>query len=254
MEPDTVDPRVAKAIRSHAFVNYMMDKEIESLSSMKEIMGIVCISKKGKLKHTVNLDSVATDSSARSNQSISDVGNPCNKNEVPAWWHTHDNTLSVLSADDRISGGQLKVIIGIDAVCAAGIEGYSCHLMNQNPPEIVHDRWDDKYFSKLKEMAMVNENVSDLNNSWKLVKGSEANVHHILCDGHFGKGISCRGIDWDAGFAEFEIGTFDQIITTGNVDTTAQDGGFDMLASAIHRKLDCLSIKAGNDHSVLYCR
>lgn len=252
MEREGTDAPVdASKLMSEEFLDYLLEKEAKSLSLMKEVMGVVCLSKNGKMSNEIGIDAESTDTSARSKASIVDIGNKCNEGEEQVWWHTHNNTLSVLSADDRLSGGDLKALLGTNLVCAAGIEGYSCHQMNKNPPRVIHNKWSDQQFERLKEKSST---ISDLNAIWKLEDKNEVDVHHILCTGTHGSGVNCTGIDWETGFAEFEIGTTDQLIVTGNADISTRDGGFDIIASSIDKKLECFTIKSGQDKKILYCR
>jgi hypothetical protein len=229
-----------------------MEREIESLSTMEETMGIICVNSKGKIKKNVPLKTTRADSSsARSEATIEEIGKQCKKS-VPIWWHAHTATLSTLSPEDRISGGLLKWIAGNDITCATGIEGYSCHVMDRSPPRLFYKKWGKKYFDKVKKSS-ISTPLLDLGKKWVLKKGKESNVHHLLCHDKANI-VYCNGVDWNTGFAEFNVGKFHQVVITGNVDVMPIDGGFELLASPSDDALDCISIKGGNERDVLYCR
>ena len=226
---------------------------IKSLEQRSERMGVICVDKSGKLKSTEELETVSGEDSARSIKSIDEIGRSCGKNRQ-IWWHTHPTTLSSLSAEDRLSAGNLKSWLGDDVMCAAGIEGFSCHSLDTRLPRVLAKRWGPGYFDAVKK-SPVSSALFHASKRWVLKKTSESSVNHMLCSTEKGL-VKCSGIDWNIGFNHFPVGIFTSVIFTGNVDVTPAPVGFDLLASPVDKKLNCLSINAGKDGSmkILYCR
>jgi hypothetical protein len=240
-------------VTSKSIHDIFMGEEIRSLTNRKEHMGVACIDNHGKVIESNDIKSVATVSSARSTLSINELGKNCKKGRS-IFWHTHNATLSSMSAEDRISAGNLKVLTGNDYMCAIGIEGYSCHILDRQRPRIVSRRWDESYFNTLKKSPVANV-IFDSNTKWKLEKKLESDVHHLVCTMKEGVFV-CSGIDWDTGLNQFPVGAYHQVLFTGNVDVSPSVDGVDVLASSIDKKLECIAIDSGIERKIkiLYCR
>jgi hypothetical protein len=233
-----------------------MDEMIKSLEARSERIGVMCVDGSGGLPRTETLETVAGEDSARSVKSINEIGNSC-KGSTQAWWHTHPTTLSSLSAEDRISAGNLKSWLGDDIMCAAGIEGFSCHSLDEKVPRVLSKRWGPGYFDRIKRSPVASV-ILDSGKKWDVKKSRESDASHMLCstdEKHPGI-VKCSAIDWDTGFNHFPVGAFTNVIFTGSVDVTPAKDGFDLLAAPVDEKLNCVSINAGKDGGtrIMYCR
>lgn len=243
---------IEKSLLSKTVEDIFAGEEITSLESGIEHAGILCIRPKGKVTGNHLIETISEKSSARSKESISDMKNPCKSGE-PTWWHTHNSTLSALSFEDRVSGGLLKDNEKGDVICAVGIEGYSCHVLDLCPPGIVWKKWGPSFFERLKHSPSSTV-LLDSDEKWRLKKVKESTVHHMNCsliDGFF----SCSGIDWNTGINQFPVGVYDQVVFSGNVDIMSYPTGFGILASCADDQFECISINVGkNKKKLLYCR
>jgi hypothetical protein len=239
-----------KALKSPDVESMFSNEEIKSLEKHLEHMGFACIDNDGKVKSNSYLESQSTSDGAVS--SIPKTASLLCKEGNPVWWHTHGSTLSALSIDDRLTAGKLKSLKDNNVVCALGIEGYSCHLLNKKPPGIFKKSWGKGYFENLKKSSIIDKSL-DLSNTWGMEKTTEADAHHLSCTTNDGV-VICVGVDWDTGVNHFPIGAYNQVIFTGNVDVLPIKNGFDALISPVDDKLECLSLSPGKDSKVLYCR
>jgi len=245
---------IARAMmKSPKVESFLQQKLIKSLESRTERIGILCIDESGDLASTEDLETISGEDSARSVKSIGDIGESCKKNKQ-IWWHTHPTTLSSLSAEDRLSAGNLKSWLGDNIMCAAGIEGFSCHDLKTRIPSVLTKRWGPSYFETIKN-SPISDVIFHSNKKWMLKKTKESSMSHVLCATQDGL-VKCSGIDWDTGFNHFPVGVFTDIVVTGNVNVTPSSSGFDLLASPVDKKLDCVAVNAGTDGKtkILYCR
>jgi hypothetical protein len=234
---------------------FLMREQIASVNDRVEHIGVMCMDKIGKLTRGETLEVISGESSARSVKSIDEIGNACGK-DGQVWWHTHPTTLSSLSAEDRISAGNLKSWLGNNLMCAAGIEGFSCHALDSRVPRVMTKRWGKDYFDELEKSPVITP-VLDMDSTWHVKKTNESSASHLLCASKNGV-VKCTGIDWDSGITHFPVGAFTSVIFTGNVDVTPSDGGFELLASPVDSKLECIAMNAGKTSKpltrIMYCR
>ena len=229
------------------------DAEIRSLSDGVEHINVSCVDRSGKITKTKAIDSVSNDGQARSRQTLDEIGDPCG-DQKSVWWHTHAATLSSMSTEDRITAGVLKVASSDDVMCAVGIEGFSCHDLYYSPPSIVTKRWDKSFFDKLKVSKIALKSM-DSDDKWVMQETKESTVDHLLCSTMNNKGVvGCVGVDWKTGINHFPIGAYNQVIYSGNVDISPAENGFNVLASPVDNKFECLSLNIANTKKILYCR
>jgi hypothetical protein len=240
-----------QSVNSRGLHEMFAAEEIKSLMEGIEHIGLACIDNRGNLVKKEVIESVGNDGQARSTKTIDEIGNKC-KNNATIWWHTHVATLSSMSLEDRLTAGNLKLVSGSNIMCALGIEGFSCHDLSKTPPKIMSKKWDGTFFNKLKSSSTI-VGTYDSDEKWKVRSTKEGTLDHMTCSTKDGV-VICIGVDWKTGINHFPVGAFHQVIFTGNVDITPSENGFNMLASPVDEKLDCVSIKVGDDKKVLYCR
>ncbi len=243
--------KIDEVLLSDEMENLLMDEEIKSLESGLEHLGVFCLDDAGNIVEKKVVSTRSTNSSAETELGIKDLGNIC-QNDKGIWWHTHVNTLSSMSLMDRISSGYMKVIGGDSVLCASGIEGYSCHNLNLSPPKIINKKWSDNSFKKLK-LSSVSEKILDISDDWSLEEVKESNADHVNCTSKDGI-LFCEGVDWKSGVQQFDIGVFNQVVISGNVDIMPTSSGFMLLSSPIDKKLECMKIKVPPRTEMMYCR
>ena len=250
---NTGSDRLDIMFRSPSVHESFATEEINSLRELKEIMGISCVDTKGNVKKTITLKAVADDNSAHSVDPINKIGNKCN-DDMPVWWHTHASTLSSMSSEDRLSAGNLKMVLDNNVTCAIGIEGYTCHDVSLSPPAVMTKKWDGTFLKKLEDSAILDE-IIDLTDDWKFDVKKESDIHQINCISNKENIFICTGIDWNTGFRSFPIGAFNKVVLKGDVLAMPEWEGFRLQASSIDEKLDCVTITPGSDgFRLLYCK
>ena len=244
-----VDPR--SLLASPSVQDTFSKEEIRSLEKMKELMGISCIDDRGNVFQTFHLKAKSDGDSAYAVKTFAEIGNKCGDHSQ-VWWHTHVDGLSSMSMEDRLSAGNLKMVLENNLTCAIGLDGYSCHDVSKSPPDVFTVKWKNNFIGKLKDSKVI-DLILDTNEKWGLDKGKESDISQVGCYTNDDGVVICTGIDWKTGFNKFPIGAYNEVYFNGAVDVEQSDGGFLLSATPHDGRFECVTIKLGGKKRVLYC-
>ncbi len=137
------------------------------------------------------------------------------------WYHTHNNTISVQSIEDQVSGQDLmKSGIG-KTMCAAGVLGVTCHIQDGDDPVIASSPWSKIFWKELPKYDF-KPNIQ-LKHPKTKSNVKTANFDQILCYYNNPKRgektfYECTGKNLEHSVEDMPIGRFTSVAIGGESD------------------------------------
>lgn len=212
-------------------------------------------SKIRKIKH-IDIKEIGSDSTASASIDANTINKQCpSKNWHRVWFHTHNQSISAQSLDDRFATQNINSNDIGDTMCSVGINGVTCHFPSSNPPAISFGSWKKSFWNMMKEYNKSLNFLSPIKNMDRKLELSnelEAKVDQLLCYTSINNGkmkYNCSGRNWENGIQTFPIGIFDNVYFDGSTDTF----GNSIISIPKDEKYECVSINNQSTGGKLIC-
>lgn len=222
-------------------MNLFKAKEFEGIAKNSEIGFLICAKPDGSIDFKDLNPEISSESTFFVNMESFKKWCPDSEGFI-IFGHTHGIGLSENSKEDRFSMMDIFAAKQGDTLCAAGIDGVSCHIATTKPPLVFRVRWNDDFYTDLARLG----------------KRTPVYANSVFCEAQkpswfnriFRKmehKYECNYRFWQDGFDDTYFGKFDEVLflNADSHDSLYANGTYKMA----YGNLECL-----NFEPVLICR